>query len=66
MELLEEDFDIYEKRAQKNSGFTRGVYYKQYMEFIKNQDNTSFIYEGSVEYNSSDVLEKISFIHHVF
>ncbi len=64
--FIDKDFDIYEKRAQKNSGFTRGVFYKQYMEFIKNQDNTSFIYEGSVEYNSSDVLEKISFIHHVF
>lgn len=63
--FIDKDFDIYEKRAQKNSGFTRGAYYKEYMEFIKNQDNTSFIYEGSVEFNSSSVLKKISFIRPV-
>ena len=60
--FIDKDFDEYEKRAQKNSGFSKGVAYKKYMEFVKNQDNTSFMYQGSVEFNSSDVLKKISFI----
>ena len=59
------DSEVYEKRAQKNSGFSRGIHYKKYMEFVKNQENTSFMYEGSVEFNSSDVLKKISFISSV-
>ena len=63
--FFDKDFDIYKKRAQKNFGFTRGVYYKRYMEFMKNHDNTSFIYEGSVEFVSSDVLKKIPFIRPV-
>ncbi len=63
--FIDKDFDVYEKRAQKDSGFYKGVY-KKYMEYVKNQENTSFIYEGSVEFNSSDTLKKISFITPVF
>ena len=61
--FIDKDYDVYEKRAQKNSGFSRGARYKKYMEFVKNQDNTSFMYEGSVEFTSSDVLNTISFIN---
>jgi len=62
--FIDKDLDEFEKRAQKNSGFsTGGTIYKQYMDFVKNQENTSFMYEGSVEFASSEVLEKIPFIN---
>ena len=64
--FIDKDYDLYEKRTQNNSGFYRGgVHYKKYMDFVKNQENTSFMYEGSVEFNSSEVLKKIPFINDI-
>ena len=60
--FVDKDFDVYEKRAQKNSGFSSREHYKKYMEFLKSQDDSSILYEGSEEFNSSDVLKKISLI----
>ena len=62
--FIDKDLDVFEKRARKNSGFsTGGTIYKQYMDFVKNQENTSFMYEGSVEFASSEALAKIPFIN---
>lgn len=62
--FIDKDLDVFEKRAKKNSGFsTGGTIYKQYMKFVQNQDDTSFMYEGSIEFVSSEVLKKIPFIN---
>lgn len=61
--FIDKDLDEYNKRAQNNSGFsTGGRFYKQYMDYIKEQKDTSFMYEGSIEFDSSKVLEKIPLI----
>ena len=61
--FIDKDLNEFEKRAQKNSGFsTGGAIYKQYMDFVKNGKDKSFMYEGSIEFVSSEVLEKISLI----
>ena len=62
--FIDKDLEEFEKRAQKNSGFsTGGTIYKQYMDFVKNKKDTNFMYEGSVEFCSSEVLKKIPLIN---
>ena len=64
--FIDKDLDVFEKRARKNSGFsTGGTIYKQYMDFIKNQGDVNFMYEGSVEFVSSDVLKEIPLINSI-
>ncbi len=61
--FMDIDLDEYNKRVRKKSGFAGGgLNYKQYMDFYKNRKDTSFIYEGSIEFDSSKALEKIPLI----
>ncbi len=65
--FIDRDLAEFKKRASKKSGFsTGGRVYKQYMDFVNNQDNTSFMYEGSIEFDSSEALKKTPFIEAVF
>ena len=64
--FIDKDLYEFEKRARKNSGFsTGGTIYKQYMDFAKNQENSGFMYEGSIEFNSSEALKKIQLIEDI-
>lgn len=64
--FIDKDLSEFEKRAQKNSGFsTGGTIYKQYMDFAKNAKDTSFMYDGSIEFTASEALRKISLIKKV-
>jgi len=61
--FIDKDLDEIKKRAQKDYGFSAGgVNYKLYMEFAKTKAEDSFMYEGSLEFNTSKVLEQIPFI----
>ena len=61
--FIDKDLDEFIRRAHKNSGFAEGgLNYKQYLDYIRNRKDTSFMYEGSIEFDSSKVLEKIPLI----
>ena len=61
--FINTDKQEYMKRASKGSSFAgKGTYYRQYMSFFDNQKHQSFMYEGSVEFTSSEVLKRIPFI----
>ena len=61
--FMDKDLDEFNRRARRNSGFTEGgLHYKQYMDYYKNRKDTSFMYEGSIEFDSSKALEKIHLI----
>jgi len=64
--FIDKDLAEFEKRAQKNSGFsTGGANYKQYMEYVKANGDVGFMYEGSLKFDSSEILRKISFIEKI-
>ncbi len=61
--FLKNDLEEYKKRASDKSNFAdHGNFYRQYMSFFDEQKQQSFMYEGSVEFSSSEVLKKIKFI----
>ena len=61
--FIDKDLDEYKKRAQGKSGFSSGGrIYKEYMDYVEANGEASFMYEGSVEYKNSHVLENISLI----
>lgn len=61
--FIDKDLAEFEKRAQKDSGFsTGGANYKLYMDYVKAQGDTGFMYEGSLKFDSSEVLDNISLI----
>lgn len=61
--FIDKDLDEYARRARKNSGFsTGGLAYQQYLDFIKGQGPMGFMYEGSVRFVDSNVLNSISLI----
>jgi hypothetical protein len=66
--FLEDDKITYMKRVQANSGFSSGVslknggYYRKYMDCIEKDSNITFMYSGSIKFDSSKALEKISLI----
>ena len=64
--FIDKDLEAFEKRAQKDSGFSAGgANYKLYMDFVKNKGGIGFMYEGSLEFNSSEVLEQLSPINKI-
>ena len=61
--FIDKDLEEYKKRAQGKSGFSSGGrIYKEYMDYVEANGEASFMYEGSVEYKDSRVLENISLI----
>lgn len=61
--FIDKDLEIYKQRAQKNSGFSMGgEHYKLYLDYVNNKGQDSFFYEGSLEFNLSEVLKEISMI----
>ena len=61
--FLDTDIEVYRKRAQKNSPFAgKGEYYRRYMSFFYKQKQQSFMYNGSIEFNTSEALKRISLI----
>lgn len=64
--FIDKDLAEYEKRARKNSGFsTGGAIYRQYMKFVKNQNDNGFMYEGSMDFQHSSVLRSIDLIQSI-
>ena len=59
--FIEGDLEEYKRRMQMTSGFSNNGYnYKQYVEAIEKDEIISFMYEGSVEFSSSEVLKNIT------
>ena len=56
------------ERMQSNSGFSSGVslknggYYRKYMDSVEKNTDITFMYPGSIKFDSSKVLEKILMI----
>lgn len=64
--FIDKDLAEYERRAQKSSGFSSGgKIYRKYMDYIQNAGQAGFMYEGSVEFSDSSVLNLISLIEAV-
>lgn len=58
--FIDKDLEEYRNRASRKSGFSgSGKFYKQYLEYVSNNTNATFMYEGSREFTSSEVLDKI-------
>ena len=61
--FLDGDLEEYKKRASKKSKFAdHGKFYRQYLTFFNEQEQRSFMYDGSIEFVSSETLKKIPFI----
>lgn len=61
--FLDTDIEEYRKRASKKSSFAgKGEYYRQYMSYFDKQKQQSFMYNGSIEFNTSETLKKITLI----
>ena len=66
--FLEDDKKTYMERMQSNSGFSSGVslknggYYRKYMDSVEKNTDITFMYPGSIKFDSSKVLEKILMI----
>lgn len=58
--FMNTDWETYKNRAKNNSGFSRGIRYKEYMDDTEDYD--SFMYEDSTVFTGSESLEKISLI----
>ena len=65
--FLDTDIEEYKKRASKQSTFSgRGLFYRKYMSFFDEQKQQTFMYDGSIEFTSSETLNKIPFIKGAF
>lgn len=61
--FIDADLEEYRKRASGQSTFVgNGSFYRQYMAFFDGQEGRTMTYDGSVEFNSSEALNKIRFI----
>ena len=61
--FIDTDIEEYKKRASKQSKFAgNGVLYRQYMSFFDEQKQQSFMYDGSIEFTSSETLKRIPFV----
>ena len=61
--FIDSDLVEYKKRTAKDAGFyNKGEYYRQYIDYFNSCEETSFMYEGSIEFKDSSVLKKINFI----
>ena len=61
--FLDTDLEEYKRRASAESTFVgHGALYRQYMAFFDGSGRQSFMYDGSVEFVSSESLKMIPFI----
>ena len=61
--FIDDDMEEYRKRASAQSTFVgNGVLYRQYMAFFDKNRSQTLMYSGSVEFNSSEALNKIPLI----
>ena len=61
--FLDIDLEEYKRRASAGSTFVgHGALYRQYMAFFDGSGRQSFLYDGSVEFVSSESLKMIPFI----
>lgn len=61
--FIDTDIKEYRKRASDQSTFAlNGAFYRQYMTFYDSQGGKTMMYDGSVEFNSSEALNSVSLI----
>ena len=61
--FIDIDLEEYKNRASKKSAFaSHGGFYREYMAFFNEQQQISFMYDGSIEFVSSETLKRIPFI----
>ena len=61
--FIDTDLEEYKNRASKKSTFAgHGRFYREYMAFFDEQQQKSFMYDGSIEFVSSETLKRIPFI----
>ena len=61
--FIDKDLDVYKERAGQNTGFSGGgKFYKQYLDYLDHNEEATFMYEGSREFTSSEVLSQIELI----
>ena len=61
--FIDTDLEEYKRRASGNSTFAgHGAFYREYLAFFEGQEQRTFMYDGSVELTSSEVLTKIPYI----
>ena len=61
--FIDTDFEEFKRRMSKESGFVNhGMFYKQYSMFYTGHELKSFMYDGSMEFTSSETVKKIPFI----
>ena len=61
--FIDADLEKYRERASGRSTFAgNGAFYREYMAFFDGQEGRTMTYDGSVEFNSSEALNKIRFI----
>lgn len=58
--FINDDLEVYRKRARKDSGFTNGKWYRYYIDNV--EDRSSFMYEDSIVFTGSESLRKVSLI----
>lgn len=61
--FTDSDLAVYKARAQNGSGFSsNGLWYKHYVDFMKEASPAGFAFEDSVEFIGSESLRRISLI----
>ena len=61
--FIDKDLDEYQKRSSADAGFSGGgLYYKQYVDYMNKNADATFMYEGSIEFKGSEVLDRIELI----
>ena len=61
--FIDADLEEFKKRASNQSTFAgNGKYYRQYMTFFNGQGQQSLMYDGSIEFTSSEALKQIPLI----
>ena len=61
--FIDKDLAEYQKRADEAAGFSGGgKFYKQYIDYVDHHADSTFMYEGSTEFTSSDKLDRIALI----
>ena len=64
--FIDKDLQEFRKRAAAGSGFSSGgLHYKKMVDYLDNNDASSFLYDGTAEFTDSGALKKISFIEEI-
>ncbi len=61
--FIDADLEEFKKRASDQSTFAgNGIFYREYMDFFNAQQQRSLMYDGSIEFTSSEALKQIPLI----